>query len=107
MRTWQDIYDTIKEDATVVGSICIGPGLMCVLGGLASDAGLDVEARLRDGKKVYTEEAIGFIVEHYPLTKDQCKTLFSTNDFYGRIEDRRVALIVKVQGFEAQEKENS
>ncbi len=119
MRTWQDIYDTIAEDATIQKAICNGPGLMCVLGGLASNAGLDVEARWEAWKNHYqagfpippkfvdTAEAIAFIVEHYPLDGDQCVKLFEVNDKYITTSARRKALIKKVKEFETQQKESN
>ena len=114
MKIWQDIYTTIENDANIRGAVCTGLGEMCVLGGLASDAGLDVEGRYQEWSStkpakifVDTNEAIDFIIEHYPLTKDDCVELFRVNDEYKTTPARRRGLIKTVERFEARAKERN
>ena len=116
MKTWQDIYDVISQDANGVGHIYVGgeKPTMCVLGGLAQAAGLDLEGRWRAHQAtggfrdlgplpVFTREAIDWVIKHYPLSRGQCDRLYSKNDSYYDIAERRAALISLVQTFEAEE----
>ena len=103
MKSWQDIYDVIAEDAT--GRSIFRPGVyldgewrpetMCVMGGLALAAGLDIRSRY-----LGTSQVVDFVYDNYPLTFDQCNYLVSVNDNHTNLEARRVALISQVREYE-------
>lgn len=107
MKSWQDIYDVIREDATAKGTIYRPahdgePETMCVMGGLALTAGLDIRQG-NNGEAVWTTEALDFVVDNYPLTFEQCAYLVRVNDNHEDVETRRAALIAQVRKYEAQE----
>lgn len=95
-------YKTIAEDANgqtlyrkanaYDGS---GPEIMCVIGGLADAAGFNVRVGFPS-----TNDAIDFVVEHYPLTLSQCIHLVDVNDEYESTVKRREALIAQVRKYE-------
>lgn len=105
MKSWQDIYDVIADDANGTTiyrpANCDGDGQpekMCVMGGLALAAGLDIRSRYFG-----TSEVVDFVLDKYPLTYDQCNYLVSVNDSHELLAKRREALIAKVREYEAQD----
>ncbi len=98
----QEILEVISNNATYRHAYLGNNGEMCVLGGLATHASIELPPSWANGRAIGSYALTKFrrdLSNRYALTDDEMVQLQQINDTYKQIEDRRFKLRQLVRRF--------